>query len=292
MESVLVVLDEFGEVLNVPGEPDALMRSAFQALPDVSFLFMGSKRSLMDGLFSDRRRPPYNFGRRMELGRLPYEPLGAFVEGRFEAAGGRITPEGLDVVLDLSQGHPHRAQQLAFHAFRLARASGEVADEETALAAKDEALDEAEPEFRAAPAFSSLSSKPGNRERARSTKSLTASVLMSPSMEDAPCASGNDRGGTVQTASPGTLRSSRLMARIRSFGQDFSRAAARCATASTTCSQLSTTRSRFFVRRWSVSVSVSERPGGSRTPKAWATACGTSAGSESGASSTSHTPST
>jgi len=100
--------DEFGEVLNVPGEPDALMRSAFQASPDVSFLFMGSKRSLMDGLFSDRRRPFYNFGRRMELGRLSYEPHGEFVEGRFEAA-----------------------------------------DEETALAARDEALDEAEPEFRA-----------------------------------------------------------------------------------------------------------------------------------------------
>jgi uncharacterized protein len=146
---VLVVLDEFGEVLNVPGEPDVLMRSAFQASPDVSFLFMGSKRSLMDGLFSDRRRPFYNFGRRMELGRLPYEPLGEFVEGKFEAAGGRITPEGVDVLLDLSQGHPHRAQQLAFHAFRLARASGEAADEETALAARDEALDEAEPEFRA-----------------------------------------------------------------------------------------------------------------------------------------------
>src|SRR5215210_755566 len=146
---VLVVLDEFGEVLNVPGEPDALMRSAFQASPDVSFLFMGSKRSLMDGLFTDRRRPFYNFGRRMELGRLPYEPLGEFVEGKFEVAGGEITPEGVDVLLDLNQGHPHRAQQLAFHAFRLAKASGEAADEETALAARDAALDEAEPEFRA-----------------------------------------------------------------------------------------------------------------------------------------------
>lgn len=146
---ILVVLDEFGEILNVPGEPDALMRSAFQASPDVSFLFMGSKRSLMDGLFSDRKRPFYNFGRRMELGRLPYEALGEFIETKFETAGGRITAEAVDVLLDLSQGHPHRAQQLAFHAFRLARTSGEAVDEETALAAKDEALDEAEPEFRA-----------------------------------------------------------------------------------------------------------------------------------------------
>jgi uncharacterized protein len=143
---VLLILDEFGEVLNVPGEPDALMRSAFQDSPDVSFLFMGSKKSLMDGLFSDRRRPFYNFGRRIELGRLPYGELGGFVEERFEAAGKRITPEAADALLGLTQGHPYRAQQLASHAFTLCH---DEADEETVFAAKDAALAEAEPEFRA-----------------------------------------------------------------------------------------------------------------------------------------------
>jgi hypothetical protein len=143
---VLLILDEFGEVLNIPGEPDPLMRSAFQDSPDVSFLFMGSKRSLMDGLFSDRKRPFYNFGRRIELGRLPYEELGRFVEERFEAAGKSITPEAADVLLGLSQGHPYRAQQLASHAFTLCQ---DEADEEMVFAAKDAALAEAEPEFRA-----------------------------------------------------------------------------------------------------------------------------------------------
>ncbi len=143
---VLLILDEFGEVLGIPGEPDALMRAAFQDSPEVSFLFMGSKRSLMDGLFSDRRRPFYNFGRRMELGRLPYEDLGGFVEERFESAGKRITEGAADVLLTLSQGHPYRAQQLASHAFELC---GDEADEETAYAASDAALREAEPEFRA-----------------------------------------------------------------------------------------------------------------------------------------------
>lgn len=144
---VLMILDEFGEALNIPGGPDALMRSAFQDSPDVSFLFMGSKRSLMDGLFSDHRRPFYNFGRRIELGRLPYEGLGEFIEERFEGAGRSITPDAVDVLLGLGQGHPYRTQQLAFHAFRL---SGEnTTDEETVFAAKDAALDEAEPEFRA-----------------------------------------------------------------------------------------------------------------------------------------------
>jgi AAA+ ATPase superfamily predicted ATPase len=145
---VLLILDEFGEILNVPGEPDTIIRSVFQDSPNVSFLFMGSKRSLMDGLFSDRKRPFYNFGRRMELGKLPYEPLGEFVMERFEASDRKITESALDVLLDQVQGHPHRSQQLAFHAFRLAR-SGGVADEETVLAAREEALKEAEPEFRA-----------------------------------------------------------------------------------------------------------------------------------------------
>jgi AAA+ ATPase superfamily predicted ATPase len=94
---LLLVLDEFGELNNVPGEPDAPMRAAFQDSPNVSFVFLGSKRSLMDALFSNRRRPFYNFGKRMELGRLPYDEVGDFVVGQ-----------------------PYRAQQIAYHAFEWA----------------------------------------------------------------------------------------------------------------------------------------------------------------------------
>lgn len=144
---LLLVLDEFGELFHIPGEPDALMRSAFQSSPEVSFLFMGSKRSLMDALFTDRNRPFYNFGRRMELGRLPYEELGEFIERGFREGGRDIIAEAVDLILSLSEGHPFRSQQLAFHAFRLAQEG--TADEEVVLSAKDAAMDETEAEFRA-----------------------------------------------------------------------------------------------------------------------------------------------
>jgi hypothetical protein len=124
------------------------MRNVFQASPDVSYIFMGSKRSLMDGLFTDRRRPFYNFGRRIELGQLPYETLGEFVEESFTDSGKRITGGAVDVLLDFSSGHPYRAQQLAFHTFRLT-GEGSVADGETILEARDEALLETDQEFRA-----------------------------------------------------------------------------------------------------------------------------------------------
>jgi hypothetical protein len=147
---LLLMLDEFGELNNVPGEPDAPMRAAFQDSPAVSFVFLGSKRSLMDALFSDRRRPFYNFGRRMELGRLAYDELGDFVEKRFRKAGAGITEGGIDLLLNFTRGHPYRAQQIAYHSFEHAsRAGGGEADEEAVLAARDGALRETSAEFRA-----------------------------------------------------------------------------------------------------------------------------------------------
>lgn len=146
----LLILDEFGEIHNVPGEPDALMRSVFQDSPEVSFLFMGSKKSLLDALFSDRKRPFYNFGQRIRLGRLAADELGDFIETRFEEAGYGIEEEALDLLLDMARGHPYRAQQLAFHAFaRLPELSEATAGEDDVFAARERTLEETEPEFRA-----------------------------------------------------------------------------------------------------------------------------------------------
>ena len=75
------------------------------------------------------------------------------------------------------------------------------------------------------------------------------------------------------------------------MGQARSRASARRAQASSRCSQLSSTSSRCLGRRASARVASNGRPGSSRTPRAPATAWGTSAGSGSAARSTSHTPS-
>lgn len=64
---------------------------------------------LMDALFIERRRPFYNFGRRMNLGRLPFEELGSFVEGKFADSRKHATPEAVDLLLSLTDGHPHRS---------------------------------------------------------------------------------------------------------------------------------------------------------------------------------------
>jgi hypothetical protein len=100
-----------------------------------------------------------------------------------------------------------------------------------------------------------------------------------------------ESGSTAHLSSPSTPSASRLVARTRSCGHESSIRSTNRAEASRRCSQLSTIRSNFHLRKTSTSVSVSGSPGRSGTSKASATARGTSASSVRGASSTSHTPS-
>src|SRR5215208_2456292 len=118
-----------------------------------------------------------------------------------------------------------------------------------------------------------------------------ASYRTSRSTGDRSHTSGSDSGGTNQIVSPAMPKGSWLVARIFKPGQVRNKASASAAQASMRCSQLSRTRSRSLVSRCARSTSLAGRPGASRTPTAEATACGTRSGSESGASSTHHTPS-
>ena len=98
--------------------------------------------------------------------------------------------------------------------------------------------------------------------------------------------------GTSHLSSPATPKASRLVARIRKPG---ARVEQRVHQAGHRVDQVLAVvqdqQHALVLRKTSASVSVSGCSGCSCTPRAAATACGTSAPSESGASSTSHTPS-
>jgi hypothetical protein len=119
--------------------------------------------------------------------------------------------------------------------------------------------------------------------RARSTNSATASPSL-PSL-------GSDRRGTGNTHSNGTMSRARLVASTDTPGQCPSSRSTNTATASDTCSQLSSTSNASCSARCASTASSIVRPRGSSTPRAAATAAGTSDESLSGTRSTNHTPS-
>ena len=122
----------------------------------------------------------------------------------------------------------------------------------------------------------------------------TGSMAVPSSLRSAP---GTASGGTGQTASPGTPRTSRLVARTRTLGPARSNRPTSSAHAPTRCSQLSRTTSNALSRTNSASRSSGEgrwapgSPGSTSRPIDAATASTSRPGSPTAASSTSHTPS-
>lgn len=113
--SVLVVLDEFQDIASVAGA-DATIRSVIQHQGGAAgYLFAGSEPSLLQAIFSDRRRALYAQAERIPLGPLPDGALGAFVEDRFAGTGRGVAAVALAEFLGFVEGHPQRAMLLAHH---------------------------------------------------------------------------------------------------------------------------------------------------------------------------------
>lgn len=111
---VAVVFDEFQEVLDIDRHLPALMRSVFQTQPEVSHVYLGSKRSMMDRLFSDRNEPFWRSARHMELGPIPAESFARFVRERFASTGMEVDADAVASVLSATGGHPHATQELCY----------------------------------------------------------------------------------------------------------------------------------------------------------------------------------
>jgi len=127
---VVVVFDEFQDVLRAGEQTDAIIRSEIeQHAGAASYVFAGSHPGMMDALFGTRRRAFYGQAAPVPLAELPPEDVAEYVGARFEATG-RDAGEALGPLLDLAGGHPQRTMLLAHHLWRHTPA-GAAADSDT-----------------------------------------------------------------------------------------------------------------------------------------------------------------
>jgi uncharacterized protein len=133
----LVLFDEFQDLLALHEGLDGLVRSRIQHHGDAaSYVFAGSRTSLLRALFTDRERPLYGQAQPVALDPLPQEALAAYVGRQFERSGVEVEPI-LDTYLGLVSGHPQRAMLVAHHLWRAFAATDEP------LVAMDRAIDAA-----------------------------------------------------------------------------------------------------------------------------------------------------
>lgn len=120
-ELVHVALDEFQEIVTLREAlaVEAALRARLAATP-AGWVFVGSRRRVLLGIFNERQRPFFQSAINYPLAPLPREALAAFVAERCAAAGRPCAEAAAARLAELTGGHPYYAQKLGFFAWELA----------------------------------------------------------------------------------------------------------------------------------------------------------------------------
>lgn len=110
---VVVVFDEFQQILEYESDlVERRLRSVIQNHRKVSYLFLGSRKHVIQKMFLDKARPLYR-----AAGHYPLKTIGVadwtpFIRKRFVDAGKPISDEQIRTLVGLTEGHPFYTQHL------------------------------------------------------------------------------------------------------------------------------------------------------------------------------------
>ncbi|HEY3865646.1 MAG TPA: ATP-binding protein [Solirubrobacteraceae bacterium] len=111
---VVLILDEFQEVVDIDANLPRLMRSVFQQQPEVAHFYLGSKRHMMERIFSDENEPFWRSAKEIELDVIEPRPFADYIQQQFKRTGKQIVPAAVDAVLETTRGHPYATQELCY----------------------------------------------------------------------------------------------------------------------------------------------------------------------------------
>ena len=86
-----IAIDEFQQILEYPEKGvEALLRSYIQFTPNVHFIFSGSKKHLMEAIFSSAKRPFFHSTQKVSLAQIPVDEYRSFAQKHFADAGKQL----------------------------------------------------------------------------------------------------------------------------------------------------------------------------------------------------------
>lgn len=110
---LVIAFDEFQEMQRFPGAGlEKAMRSHFQHHRRVSYLFAGSRQSVLQDMATRERSPFYKFGRVMSLGPIPQGEFSPFLEARFKRGRLGVSVDVLAAILSTADDVPYNVQRL------------------------------------------------------------------------------------------------------------------------------------------------------------------------------------
>jgi len=138
---VIVVFDEFQRILEYKSDRiERTLRSAIQGQGEVAYIFLGSRKHLIQRMVLDSTSPLYRAGGHYPLGPIPDREWIPFIQDRFQNSDKRISETEIRGICDHTGGHPFYTQHLCHAAWELC-ATGDSVTSETIGAAVDLLLD-------------------------------------------------------------------------------------------------------------------------------------------------------
>ena len=134
-----IAIDEFQQIANYPEKGvEALLRSYIQFVPNVQFIFSGSRQHMMEEMFLSAKKPFYQSTQMMGLGSIDRQLYYEFALDHFERSGRSIDREVFDYIYERYEGHTWYVQNILN---RLYAGSGEISIN-SARAAEDMIIEE------------------------------------------------------------------------------------------------------------------------------------------------------
>lgn len=122
---MVVVFDEFQEIARLDGEEiEGNFRSKIQRHKNVSYVFMGSQRHLLDQMFNDKNRALYRSGKPFNLCKIPEYEFGIFIKDKFQIDKIQVSEKNIDAILQSTECHPYYTQQLCHEIWNCCKSQG------------------------------------------------------------------------------------------------------------------------------------------------------------------------
>jgi hypothetical protein len=112
-KKLVVVFDEFQEVLNIRKGLDKQLRSIMQVQQHLNYILLGSQESMMMDIFERKKSPFYHFGKLMRLNKIPYDDFREYISSRLPIKEEDKLNNIVEEILSFTNLHPYYTQQLS-----------------------------------------------------------------------------------------------------------------------------------------------------------------------------------
>jgi AAA+ ATPase superfamily predicted ATPase len=137
-KNVVVVFDEFQQILQYENDlVERKLRSVIQNHRKVAYIFLGSRRHLIQKMFMEKNRPLYRAGGHYPLGPISEKDWTPFIRNHFRTTERLMSDDLIHSIYTRTQGHPFYTQHLCHAVWELcdrkAKVTPKMLDDATQL---------------------------------------------------------------------------------------------------------------------------------------------------------------